>query len=190
MTTRSLMSVLRLMGNMEQAARDAAISDGEKVSVTRDGTIRDRAVSVTYTWSRRKDGAGLERWTWRLDGKRINSTALSELLESLPVALATGAACKPVPTRAAVPVMTRRRYVQIRALVRANGRSVGFASASATFAEQLIFDSLYEQLTSIDFLAMREGWKPSKGESRKQTLLLTMNQSDWIKARPIVNRHQ
>lgn len=95
-----------------------------------------------------------------------------------------------LPTRAAMPVMTRRRYVQIRALMRANGRSVGFASASATFAEQLIFESLYEQLTSIDFLAMRAGWQPSKGESRKQTLLLTMNQSDWIKARPIVNRHQ
>lgn len=92
MTTHSHMSVLRLMGNMEAAARDAAVSDGEKVSVTKDGTIREHAISVTYTFSRRKDGASLERWTWRLDGKRMNSDALCTLLESLPVAVATGAA--------------------------------------------------------------------------------------------------
>lgn len=105
MTTHNRMSVLRMMGNMETAARDAAISDGEKVSVTRDGTIRERAVSVTYRWSRRKDGAGLERWTWRLDGKRMNSEALSALLESLPVAVATGAAVS-TPIAAPEPVHT------------------------------------------------------------------------------------
>lgn len=113
MTTHSRMAILRIMGNMEDAARKAAdigrtgaastAANGSKVTGTQAGTIRGAAVSVAYTWSRNKNGRGVERWTWRMDDKRINSEALTSTLEALPVAVVAVSTAVAVTTPVHVP---------------------------------------------------------------------------------------
>lgn len=85
MTTNETIRILGRMGNLEDRARRLTeqLTGNSRTGQVED-TFRGYAVSVRYTWSRSKSGRGLERWTWYLDGNRINSNALINILEHQP----------------------------------------------------------------------------------------------------------